>query len=210
MGHVILIGDSIFDNAAYVAGGDDVVRQVRARLPAGWRATLRAVDGATVSGVAPQLAAAPEDATHLVVSIGGNDALGHLGVLDDSANSVAAALTRLAEIREGFDAAYGAMLAAVLARRLPTALCTIYNPRFPEPHLQRLAITGLTIFNDCILRHAFARALAVFDLRLICNEDEDYANPIEPSGQGGKKIATAIADWLRHEVRPGRSEIFTR
>jgi hypothetical protein len=211
MGHVILIGDSTFDNSAYVAGGDDVVRHLRARLPAGWRATLRAVDGALIGSVARQLAAVPDDATHLVVSIGGNNALGHLGVLDDKANSVAMALTRLAEIREGFEAEYGSMLAAVLARGLPTALCTIYHPRFPEAHLQRLGVTGLTMFNDSILQHAFARALPVLDLRLICSEDRDYANAIEPSVQGGEKIATAIAGWIaRHDLRPARSEIFTR
>jgi hypothetical protein len=30
-------------------------------------------------------------------------------------------------------------------------------------------------------------------LRLICNRDEDFANPIEPSALGGHKIAAAIA-----------------
>jgi hypothetical protein len=33
MNHIVLLGDSIFDNAAYVAGGPDVVRQVRDNLP---------------------------------------------------------------------------------------------------------------------------------------------------------------------------------
>ena len=47
--------------------------------------------------------------------------------------------------------------------------------------------------NDCITRAAFARGLSLIDLRLICNEDGDYANPIEPSVQGGAKIARAIA-----------------
>ena len=27
MGHVVLLGDSIFDNAAYVRGGPDVIRR---------------------------------------------------------------------------------------------------------------------------------------------------------------------------------------
>lgn len=33
MSHVVLLGDSIFDNAAYVAGGPDVIHQLRERLP---------------------------------------------------------------------------------------------------------------------------------------------------------------------------------
>ena len=48
-------------------------------------------------------------------------------------------------------------------------------------------------FNDVILRVAFEHHLPVIDLRLICNEPADYANPIEPSGRGGRKIALAIA-----------------
>ena len=49
------------------------------------------------------------------------------------------------------------------------------------------------MFNDVILRVAFKHGLSVIDLRLICNEVVDYANSIEPSGIGGRKIAGAIA-----------------
>ncbi len=49
------------------------------------------------------------------------------------------------------------------------------------------------MFNDVILRVAFEHHLPVIDLRLVCNEPVDYANPIEPSGRGGRKIAGAIA-----------------
>jgi len=48
------------------------------------------------------------------------------------------------------------------------------------------------MFNDVILRVALERAIDVIDLRLVCTVASDYANPIEPSGSGGKKIADAI------------------
>ena len=48
MGHVVLLGDSIFDNALYVPGGPAVIDQLRRELPAGWSATLLAV---VVSGM---------------------------------------------------------------------------------------------------------------------------------------------------------------
>jgi hypothetical protein len=35
MAHIILLGDSIFDNGVYVPGGPDVVKQLRQVLPAG-------------------------------------------------------------------------------------------------------------------------------------------------------------------------------
>ena len=34
----------------------------------------------------------------------------------------------------------------------------------------------------------------VIELRAVCRDPEDYANPIEPSGRGGLKIARAIAE----------------
>jgi hypothetical protein len=210
--HVVLLGDSIFDNAAYVGPGEpDVVRQLGAALPAGCQATLLAVDGDTTGQIADQLQRLPRDATHLVVSVGGNDALGHLPALEDAANSIAGALLRLADIADGFRHDYREMLDGVLSHRLPTALCTIYEPRFPEDRLQRLGVTALPLFNDVITREAFAGGLPLVDLRLICDRDEDYANPIEPSARGGEKIARAIAGMLAgHDFGAGRSQVFLR
>jgi GDSL-like Lipase/Acylhydrolase family len=211
MTHIILLGDSIFDNGAYVGGGPDVVRQLRAILPAGWRATLRAIDGAVTGSVRRQLDGLPDDASHLVLSIGGNDALGHVGMLEDASNSIAHALNRLAGIAEGFERDYRGAVEAVLARSLPTALCTIYYPRFPDPRLQRLSVTALTVFNDCIIREAFARGLPLIDLRLVCDEDADYANPVEPSVHGGEKIARAVLHLVsEHDFARRRTEAFVR
>ena len=209
MKHVVLLGDSIFDNAAYVPGEPDVIRQLRARLPPDWQATLRAVDGAVTAGVTGQLQRVPQDASHFVVSVGGNDALRYSGILEEPARSVAQAVGRLADVRAQFQREYRAMLDAVLARGLPTAVCTIYDARFPDAERQRLVVTGLSIFNDIIMREAFSRGLPLIDLRLICDRDEDYANPIEPSARGGEKISAAIARLVteQNEIRP-RSQVF--
>jgi hypothetical protein len=211
MKHIVLLGDSIFDNGPYVAGGPDVVRQLRQYLPAGWRATLKAVDGSVTSGVQRQLHQLPADASHLVVSVGGNDALGYASVLDEGARSIAEAVNRLADVRERFQQDYTTMLDGVQRRGLPTAVCTIYDARFPDPRRQRLVVTALSLFNDCITRAAFARGLPLIDLRLICDRDEDYANPIEPSVRGGEKIAAAIASLVaEHGYPSSRSEVFLR
>jgi len=191
-GHVVLLGDSIFDNAAYVGGGPDVARQLREALPGGWRTTLLAVDGAVAAGVERQLAALPPDAGLLVVSAGGNDALGASHILDTRVGSVAEGVARLAEAQARFAASYRAMLEAVVARGRPAALCTIYDANYPEPR-RRVVVAALSLFNDVITRAAFARGLPLVDLRLVCDEPGDYANPIEPSVQGGRKIAAAIA-----------------
>ena len=192
MVHAVLLGDSIFDNGAYVRGGPDVVRQVREALPFQGKATLLALDGAVSGEVRGQLARLPSDATHLVVSAGGNDALAASGILGMSVASVGEALALLETAQSRFARDYAAMVDAVLDRGLPTALCTIYDtpPSGPEYRVLR---TALALFNDEITRAAFARGATLIDLRLICDEDEDYANPIEPSSRGGAKIAAAIA-----------------
>jgi hypothetical protein len=186
----VLLGDSIFDNKAYVGGGPDVIARLGAMLPAGSTATLAARDGSTTSDIAGQLATVPKDATHLVISVGGNNALGEKGLIEEKAQSVAEVLDK---IKSAFRKSYAAMLDGVLARRLPTAICTIYEANYPDLTTRAIAATGLSVFNDAILREAFARALPVIDLRLIINDGADYANDIEPSVEGGAKIARAIA-----------------
>jgi hypothetical protein len=192
MPHLVLLGDSIFDNAAYVPGGPDVVKQVRALLPSGWSASLLAVDGAVTRSVASQLARLPADATHLVLSVGGNDALGASHILGASARTVGEAVLMLAEIQDRFEQEFGRMLDEVLARGLPTALCTIYDTPPSAPN-HKVIKAALSLFNDRITRAAFSRGLPLIDLRLLCAEEGDYANPIEPSVQGGAKMAAAIA-----------------
>jgi hypothetical protein len=209
LSHVVLLGDSIFDNAAYVSGGPDVIAQIRAKLGSASRATLLAVDGSVTTDVKNQLRKLPPDATHLVVSAGGNDALGHTDILDARSKTTAETLERLAEIGADFERRYAEMLNTILAVKKPTAICTIYYPRFPDRTLQRLSVTALTVFNDVILRLGFAAGIPILDLRLICSEDADYANAIEPSSHGGQKIAHAIVGLVnRHDFTRRRAEIY--
>ncbi|HEX5439485.1 MAG TPA: GDSL-type esterase/lipase family protein [Ktedonobacterales bacterium] len=211
MPHVALLGDSIFDNQSYVQPGEpDVIRQLRAHLLADWEATLLAVDGSVTADIRRQLAHLPTDATHLVISVGGNDALGHLDALTSPASSVAEAVARLAAIQDQFEPTYRSMLDGVLAYRLPTAVCTIYNGNFPDPAYQRLATFGVTSWDDTILRCAIERGLPVTELRLICTDAADYANPIEPSARGGNKIAAAIAALITsHDFTHAHTQVYT-
>jgi lysophospholipase L1-like esterase len=198
MSHIVLLGDSIFDNGVYVPGHPDVVKQLRGVLPEGWTATLCAVDGAVTRSVAGQLARIPSDATHLVVSVGGNDALGASHILGLGVKLVAEAISLLAEAQERFARDYAEMLRGVLGRGLPTAVCTIYDTPSNAPN-HRIVRSALSLFNDVITRAAFSEGLPLIDLRLICSEDDDYANPIEPSAKGGAKMAAAIAGLVSGE-----------
>jgi hypothetical protein len=195
MRHIVLLGDSIFDNALYVPGRPPVIEQLRSRLLRGDRATLLAVDGAVTTSVARQLERVPTDATHLVISAGGNDALGYSHLLTDVSSPAAQGFQSLASAQEEFRRDYQEMLRGVLEENKPTVLCTVYDA---IPELPREAVTALSAFNDVILREAFRYALPVLDLRLICDEASDYSelSPIEPSEKGGAKIVQGIVRLL--------------
>ena len=192
MSHLVLLGDSILDNGAYTKGGPDVLTQVRGLLPRHWKASLLAIDGSTTNDVPAQVARLPHDATHIVLSVGGNDALVQLDVLEKPVSSVQEAVGVLAEIASDFEFHYRVAIAACMAARMPLTVCTIYNGCFNDPSFQRIASTTLTLFNDAIIRVATEYGIPVIDLRSVCIQNADYANPIEPSSIGGAKIAQII------------------
>jgi hypothetical protein len=190
--HIVLLGDSILDNASYTGTEPDVVSHLRSVLPHGWTATLCAVDGSTTLDLAPQLECIPPAASHLVLSLGGNDAIMNSDLLAMQVRSTAEALALFADRLERFERNYRNALESVVRIGLPLTVCTIYNGNMP-PSVQRNARMALAMFNDVIVRAALQFSVNVIELRAVCAEPSDYANPIEPSGSGGAKIARAIA-----------------
>lgn len=205
MPHLVLLGDSIFDNGSYTNGQPAVIDQVRNRLPAGWKATLAAIDGSTTDDIAAQLAGLPADATHLVLSVGGNDAMLRADLLDTPVGSSGQALHLLAQAAGAFETTYRQVIDACLGTGLPLTVCTVYNGCFPDPGQQQRVTVALTVFNDVILRTGVQHKLTVIELRLVCTEPGDYANPIEPSAQGGDKIAQVVARAVLEPTRPGEA-----
>jgi len=204
--HIVLLGDSIFDNQAYIAKEPDVVNHLGGLLPSPWQATLCAVDGDTTNELADQCPRIPSDASHLVVSIGGNDALINIDLLETPVASTTEALALFGERVSLFESHYRAALGKVQAFGHPITVCTIYNGDFPLDQAEIIRV-ALMIFNDVILRVAFEHQFTVIDLRLVCNDPADYANPIEPSGSGGRKIAEAIVRAVTDRA-DGYSQVF--
>jgi hypothetical protein len=207
MSHVILLGDSTLDNAAYVHGGPAVIDQVRALLPEGWRATLLAVDGSRIEDVHNQLRRLPEDASYLALSIGGNDLLAAASVLGRPAGTVGQGMLMLADIRDRFAADYAGLLQALAASGRPTVVCTVYEPPFPDATLWRTVGAALGLFDDVIVRAARTAGVPVLEMRAICSEETDFANPIEPSAAGGEKIARSLCEVILHHDFAGRRTI---
>jgi hypothetical protein len=197
MPDLVLLGDSVIDNGAYVGPDEpDVAAQLRERLPDS-TVHMRAVDGYRTADVLSSLDGLPEGA-RVFLSTGGNDALGHMELLANPLPMpLAAALSQMREIREDFRSAYTRLLDGLIRR--PVMVATIYNPSFTgdQAALQAPGEGGLSVFNDVILSEALARGFAILDLRRLFTHAADYANPIEPSAIGGAKIADAVASWCR-------------
>ncbi len=202
MSHAVLLGDSIFDNGVYVPDGPAFVDQLRTALSEEWKVSLLAVDGHVTADVEAQLARLPHDATHLVVSSGGNDALNYLPVLSEGARSVAEVLSHFARIRSDFGKRYRKMLEKVVAKQRDVAICTVYDC---IPDLEPMAHAALSMFNEVILREAISARVTIIDLRLVCTERSDYSelSPIEPSQMGGAKIAVVVRNMLMGFNSPG-------
>ena len=59
------------------------------------------------------------------------------------------------------------MLKHVSTYKIPTTICTMYNPNFPDPEQQCMCETGLRILNDAII----TQAVKVFIYTSFCDKD---------------------------------------
>jgi len=207
-----LMGDSIFDNAAYVPGELPVIGQLQQALPLNWQASLLAVDGHTTTQVLQQFQRLPAEVDAIVISCGGNDALQGCHILSEPVSSVSEALFLLARQLDEFRSHYRQVLQTAKTRCRSVSVCTIYNA---IPGLGADSRTALALYNEAILQEAAIARIDVIDLRVLCTEMSDFSviSPIEPSGAGGRKIAGAIvAHLLRrmnqiNQARAATSEI---
>ena len=207
--NVILAGDSIFDNATYVPGEPCVTDQLRALVGDGSSVSMIAVDGDYVGDVWRQVRSLPEGPTHIIISAGGNDALRHAHKLSYEYPGSQELFKEWADIQAEFRREYQQMLEAVLALQLHTAICTVYDS---VPVVGAVEVTALSLFNDVIMSEAIARGIAIVDLRRVCVEPGDYSpiSPIEPSCQGGAKIAAALSRLIeQHDFSMRRTVVYT-
>lgn len=194
--HIALLGDSSIDNARYTRRQPDVANHLRSFVGAGDRVSLLAVDGSTTLDLGPQLDRITAEMTHLVVSIGGNDALLCASLLDTPVRSTGEALDLFGVATDEFARNHRNALEALRAFDRAIVVCTIYEGNLGATEGPRARV-ALKMWNDIIVRNARGIEADVIELRDVCNELSDFANPIEPSGIGGRKIARAIATACR-------------
>ena len=203
---IILLGDSIIDNGAYVGPGEpDVAEQLQSLLPQ-HAVVKRALDGAACAEVLSSQSEHLQAADAIILSAGGNDALQHADLLEAATETTAKdVLVRLWTIREEFRRIYASLLDRLAATARPVLVMTVYNPCFDghgvETTYQQAAESAVSIFNDVTQQEAHRRSFDVLELRNLFTDRADYANPIEPSAIGGAKLARAMSEWVD---RPSR------
>ncbi len=208
-GSIVLVGDSIFDNAPYVPNETCVTEQLQSIVRDGTDVSMLAVDGDFIKDVHTQITKLPTETTHVFVSAGGNDALSYSYKFDMEFTTSTELFAEWSGIQKEFRQEYRAMLKAVRALGKHTTVCTIYDA---IPDIEAEKITALSLFNDVITSEAIFAGLPVVDLRRVCTESSDYSrlSPIEPSNQGGAKIAVVLNRvFEEHDFKSNHTSVYT-
>ena len=220
---IYLLGDSIIDNAPYVQKNEkDVASHLNSMYKSSPQINIynRAVDGHTMKDLLDtQLSdEGLNEATNIVVSIGGNDLLGNLYFLIDAMGLYQGEESKVFkrtttrnksfedtyfEIIKPMQQEYESVVANLSNYRAKLLLCTVYEGDLVDSDEFNDVVysskTMLSIFNDLVYRTAQKYNAEVLELRDIFVSSEDYANPIEPSHIGGEKLAKAIKGWVDSE-----------
>ena len=202
MSAVCLLGDSIIDNKVYVGRNELSVKEHLEAMSESMFNQI-AVDGHTTKDVLNfQLNQLPKISTHKVLSIGGNDLLQQISFLKNkdaltTKEVMEQAVCKLAPIKKR----YRTIVEKLSQEKSKLLLCTVYEGNLTDDLFYRdIAFASqamVSMLNDVIFSTAATFNVDVLELRNIFTAPEDYANPIEPSHIGGKKLASRIIEWIR-------------
>ena len=202
MAAVCLLGDSIIDNKVYVGRNELSVKEHLEAMSESMFNQI-AVDGHTTKDVLNfQLNQLPKISTHKVLSIGGNDLLQQISFLKNkealtTKEVMEQAVCKLAPIKKR----YRTIVEKLSQDNSKLLLCTVYEGNLTDDLFYRdIAFASqamVSMLNDVIFSTAATFNVDVLELRNIFTTPEDYANPIEPSHFGGKKLASRIIEWIR-------------
>ena len=199
---LVLLGDSIIDNKTYVLDGElSVLEHIKSKTET--PVTQLALDGATTDDVInSQIQAIPFGTSHIVLSIGGNDLLNEIAFLmEDFKYTPNQVLERCQSLIAPITQKYESIVSQLqTTSRANLLLCTVYEGNLDGSVMyDDIAISSramLSLFNDSVYKTHNLFGTDVLELRHIFTDKEDYANPIEPSHQGGEKLAEKLIRWV--------------
>jgi len=205
--HVVLLGDALLE--AYRSIDKTPGKFEDALLPGTrdqWKISV--VSSAEVERAGPALIL-PGDATHAIIFIEGIHAIEQSGLLQSRPDTYGQKLEQLSLAADEFERTLALLIHAAQAARLVILVCTMFAPNYRDPVRQRTACAALAVFNDRVTKRAAQARVSLIDLRLICNEPEDYDKPTQLSQSGLQKAANVIR-FAMFELDAGarRCEVF--
>jgi hypothetical protein len=205
--HVVLLGDALLE--AYSSIDKTPGKFEDALLPGTrdqWKISV--VSLAKVERAGPALVL-PEDATHAMIFIEGNHAIEQSGLLDSRPGAYGQTLEQLSLAADEFERTLERLIHVAQAARLVIMVCTMFTPHYKDSVRQRTACAALAVFNDRVIKRAAEARAALIDLRLICNEPEDYDKPTQLSKSGLQKAANVVRfAMLELDAGARRSQVF--
>jgi len=174
--HIILLGDSILNNINYVKENESIEQMLKAQTET--QITSLAQDGAVLQDVFTQIDKIPlelnQPTTYIFLSIGGNDLLNH----------------SLSEIYIHKLIEQYKLLIATIITRLPSAKLYLLTLYYPTSVKYESYNEYISLWNKNV--EELMPSSNIIYLQNIINQEGDLVNQIEPSSNGGKKIAEAI------------------
>ena len=205
MNKLVLLGDSTIDNKVYVEPGELSVKEHLDNL-VDYEVLQIALDGAITDDVIKnQIDLIPPDTTHILLSIGGNDLLQEIDFLyQDFKYTPKRLLETVIGLLSPVAENYETIVKQLSTNRAKLLCATVYEGNLVGSvefdSISNSSKAMVSLLNDSIFRICDEHNLDTLDLRNIFVSPEDYANPIEPSHQGGLKFAKKIKEWVGTEI----------
>ncbi len=201
MNKLVLLGDSTIDNKVYVEPGELSVKEHLDNL-VDYEVLQIALDGAITDDVINnQINLIPPDTTHILLSIGGNDLLQEIDFLyQDLKYTPKRLLETVIDLLSPVTENYETIVKQLSTNRAKLLCATVYEGNLVGSvefdSISNSSKAMVSLLNDSIFRICDEYKLDTLDLRNIFVSPEDYANPIEPSHEGGLKFAKKIKEWV--------------
>lgn len=183
--NIVLIGDSILNNSAYVSA-DQSVPDLLSKKMNGYTIYNFAKDGSTLNDCYTQLDKISLELnnsnTTIFLSCGGNNILNNLGTRDHKA------ITNL--FRQ-----YSELIVSIKTR-VPNASLYILNLYYPTNGHYKSYRKPIEQWNTLLLDNASDLKYTLIPISSLLVSDEDFTYNIEPSFKGGQKIVDAISNTV--------------
>lgn len=186
-GNIILLGDSILDNKSYVLSKKSVVNIIKERNQGETYCYAR--DGATISDVYKQIEFIPSEINaSIYLSVGGNDILNHYEnckdcFIDKISN----------DFLHSTIAIYRDLVKSITIR-FPNNKIYLLDIYYPNDEKYQIYHNIVSQWNNMLYNFALnnKNITGVLKISNILTKNNDFAFNIEPSQQGGYKIAEKI------------------